>query len=56
MPSKQAQTATPDQTELLREAGLKHKLICAVAVSPILNPMICPKLEAGKCPHVCIYK
>lgn len=56
MSSKQAQTATPDQTEILREAGLKHKLICALVVSPILNLMLRPRLEAGKRPHVCIYK
>lgn len=44
------------QTELLREAGLKHKLICALVVSPILNLMLRPRPEAGKNPRVCIYK
>lgn len=44
------------QTELLREAGLKHKLICALVVSPILNLMLRPRPEAGKRPRVCIYK
>lgn len=53
---QEAQTAPPDQTKLLREASLKHKLICALAVSPILNLALSPRLEAGKRPHVCIYK
>lgn len=50
MLSKQA------QTQLLREAGLKRKLICALVVSPILNLMLRPRPEAGKRPCGCIYK
>lgn len=54
MSNVQAHTCAAEQTNLLRDTGIKHELICVLVVSPILNLMLWPRPERRKRLHVFI--